>query len=311
MEVRAWSYEEFPAFDEDIAGATWIDTTGDEPGVTYLNDVIYETIDGLDRHLQILIPTSRNHPAPKPGEREASRLFPCIVYVQGSAWMKQNVYFNLPNIARLAARGYVVAVVEYRESGIGVFPDFVRDAHNAIRFMRVHAKEFAVKADQIAIMGDSSGGHTATYAGILKDDDSPYNLFPGVSSKVSCIVNYYGSTDLTFDDSNPQTTNHNLPDSPEGMAMGGINLREDAVARNLLTCRANIDEDTDFPPIIHFHGTKDRTVNTRCTTLLHEHLVACGHESTLYLIKGADHGGPEFWTDEVLDIVDGFVRAHL
>jgi acetyl esterase/lipase len=178
-------------------------------------------------------------------------------------------------------------------------------------FFEKYGVEPSQFVDVKAIMGDSSGGHTATYAGILKDDDSPYNLFPGVSSKVSCIVNYYGSTDLTFDDSNPQTTNHNLPDSPEGMAMGGINLREDAVARNLLTCRANIDEDTDFPPIIHFHGTKDRTVNTRCTTLLHEHLVACGHESTLYLIKGADHGGPEFWTDEVLDIVDGFVRAHL
>ena len=59
--------------------------------------------------------------------------------------MEQDIYGNLPCIARLAARGYVVAIVQYRESGIGVFPDPVRDARNAIRFMRVNAEKYAVE----------------------------------------------------------------------------------------------------------------------------------------------------------------------
>ena len=310
MELKAWEYDELPEFDEEVPGATWLDTTGDEAGARYYPNVEYECVDGVSRVLQILIPNSRNFKAPRDG-RAASRTYPCVVYVQGSAWMRQDVYGNLPCIARLADLGYVVAVVQYRDSSVTSFPAPVQDARNAIRFMRTHAEEFAVDPARMAVMGDSSGGHTAVYAGILHDDDSEANLFPGVSAEVRCIVNYYGSTDLTFDDSNPSTPNHNLPDSPEGLEMGGINLREDRAARELLSVRCNIDESTEIAPVLTLHGTKDRIVNTRCSVLLHQRLVECGHSSQLYLLRGADHGGVEFWTPEVLGIVDGFLREHL
>ena len=312
MELKAWTYEEMPEFSEEVPGATWLDTTGDEAGVTYVPNVVYENVDGLDRVLQILIPTSRNHKAPKASAgRGASRLYPCVVYVQGSAWMRQDVYANLPCIARLAARGFVVAVVQYRESGIGVFPDQVHDARNAVRFMRVHAAEYAVDADRVAIMGDSSGGHIACHAAILHDDGAASDLFGGVSGDVSAVVNYYGSTDFTIEDANPSTVNHNGPESPEGQVMGGIDLNVDREARERLTVRCNIDATTKMPPVLTFHGTKDRTVNARCSALLHRDLVASGHDSTLYLLRGADHGGPEFWSDDVLEIVDAFLRKHL
>ena len=278
MEVRAWEYDEFPAFDEEVAGALWLDTTGDERGTRYVPNVQYQDAGGVPRVLQVFMPTSRNAKAPKEG-RAAACTYPCVVYVQGSAWMRQDVYANLGCIARLADLGYVVAVVQYRESGIGVFPDQARDARNAIRFMRVHADEFAVDAGRMAVMGDSSGGHTALFAGILHDDDSEHNLFPCVSAEVSAIVNFYGSTDLTFADSNPSTTSHNKPDSPEGMVMGGIDLNEDTAACERLTVRTNVDEHTKIAPVYSFHGTKDRTVNARCSVLLHERLVSCGHES--------------------------------
>ncbi|MDI9591261.1 MAG: alpha/beta hydrolase [Acidobacteriota bacterium] len=310
MELRAWSYDEFPEFDEEAADATWLETSGKEMGARYVPNVEYERIDGVGRVLQILIPTTREHPAPRKG-RDASAYHPCVVYVQGSAWMTQDVHSNLPCIARLAARGYVVAVVQYRESGIGVFPDQVRDARNAVRFMRVHAAEYAVDPTRVALMGDSSGGHTATYAGTLHDDGSEHDLFPGTSGEVGCIVNYYGSTDFTFEDANPSTPDHNAPTSPEGRVMGGVDLNRDRAARDLLTVRCNIDEGTRMAPVLTFHGTKDRTVNTRCSVLLHRHLVETGHDSALYLLRGADHGGPEFWAPQVLDIVDAFLREHL
>ena len=310
MELKAWEYDEFPAFDEEVPGATWLDTTGDEAGAMYVRDVEYECIDGVSRVLQIMIPNSRNAKAPRDG-RPASQYYPCVVYVQGSAWMQQNVYGNLPCIARLASLGYVVAVVQYRDSSVASFPAPIQDARNAVRFMRAHAEEYAVDPTRMAIMGDSSGGHTAVYAGILHDDESEHNLFPGISGEVKCIVNLYGSTDLTFDDSNPSTPNHNLPDSPEGLEMGGISLREDRAARELLSVRCNIDDGTQIAPVLNMHGTKDRTVNTKCSVYLHQRLVETGHESHLYLLRGADHGGPEFWTPQVLDIVDRFLRQHM
>lgn len=310
MELKEWAYDEFPEFSDEVRGAHWLETTGNECGVKYIPNVEYQNVGGISRVLQILIPTSRNTPAPKEG-RQVSRSYPCIVYVQGSAWMTQDLYANLPCIARLAALGYVVAIVQYRESGIGVFPDPVRDARNAIRFMRVHANTYAVNPQRMVVMGDSSGGHTATYAGILHDDDTEHNLFPGVSAEVGCIVNYYGSTDFTFEDANPSTPNHNADSSPEGQVMGGVDLNHDHVARDLLTLKCNIDEQTSLAPVLIMHGTKDRTVNTKCSVYLYQHLQATGHESELYLLRGADHGGPEFWTPTTLGIVDSFIQSHV
>lgn len=60
MELKAWEYDEFPAFDESVPGATWLDTTGDEAGARYHPNIEYECVDGVSRVLQILIPNSRN-----------------------------------------------------------------------------------------------------------------------------------------------------------------------------------------------------------------------------------------------------------
>jgi pimeloyl-ACP methyl ester carboxylesterase len=102
-----------------------------------------------------------------------------------------------------------------------------------------------------------------------------------------------------------------MPDSPEGMEMGGFNLRKNRAKRELLSVRCNIDKDTDIAPVLTLHGTKDRIVNTRCSVLLHQRLAETGHESRLYLLRGADHGGPEFWTPEVLDLVEDFLREYV
>jgi dipeptidyl aminopeptidase/acylaminoacyl peptidase len=94
--------------------------------------------------------------------------------------------------------------------------------------------------------------------------------------------------------------------------MGGKNLLEnDMELAKVLSAECHIDENTKIAPMLIFHGTKDRTVNTRCSVLLHQRLQETGHDSTLYLLRGADHGGPEFWSPQVLDIVDEFLQKHL
>jgi acetyl esterase/lipase len=307
MEVKNWTYEEIPEFEGRPEGAAVIDTTGDEPGVSYLHDVEYACIDGTPLHLQILAPTCRNR-SYSPFEEQQAFSLPCYVFVQGSAWMPQYVYGNVANLAKLALRGYVCAIVEYRHSGIAPFPAQIKDARNAVRFLRKNAGKYGVDPEKIIIAGDSSGGHTSMWAGMLHDDDTPDNLFPGVSAEPSGIVNYYGSTSVMFPDSNPIQVKHCLPDSPEGMVMGGKNLLENPELARQLSVECNIDENTAMPPVLMFHGTKDRVVNCKCSEVVYEQLKKTGHPVDFYLIKGADHGGPEFWTDGVLDIVDAFCK---
>lgn len=298
MEVKNWTYEEIPEFSEEVEGAHLIPTTGDEIGVVYLHDVVYAQIDGEKLHLQILLPYSRNH---------QQMVCPCVVFVQGSAWFKQNVYANVPQLAGLVKRGYAAAIVEYRHSGIAPFPAQIMDAKNAIRFLRLHAEEYHIDPANIVLSGDSSGGHTAMYAGILHDDTES-NLFPGVSAEVKGIINYYGSCSVMKEDSNPIQVLHCQPDSPEGLVMGHVDLREREDLKRKLSVECNITPETVVPPVLIFHGTKDRTVNCEGSVILYRKLRKCGKEVQLYFIQGGDHGGPEFWTDQVLDIVEAFLK---
>ena len=89
------------------------------------------------------------------------------------------------------------------------------DARNAVRFLRVHAEEYRIAPEKIVIAGDSSGGHTAMFAGMIHDDVEN-TLFPGISAEVKGIINLYGSCSVMKEDSNPTQLLHCQPDSPEG-----------------------------------------------------------------------------------------------
>lgn len=304
MEVKEWSYEEFPEFTEKIEGVKRIFSSGDEVGTDCFPNVEYANVDGKALHLQILVPTTRNL-------RETKMQYPCVVFIQGSAWMEQKVLSKIGMLARLAERGYVVAVVEYRHSGIAKFPAQAVDARNAIRFMKKNADAYNVDAEHVFVAGDSSGGHTALFAGILKDDEEETNLYQGITADVKGIVSYYGSSSVMLEDGMPTTLNHHMPDSPEGMEMGGVDLRTNKDLCRQLSVECNLNENTQIAPVLMFHGTKDRVINTRVSVVVYQRLKELGREVELYLIEGGDHGGPEYWTEEVIDIVDSFLKKYL
>ena len=300
MEVKNWTYEEFPEYTEKVEGAVRISTTGNEKGVYYRPDIEYARIAGYPLRLQILEPFSRNEP---------EKLYPCLVFVQGSAWRKQDVYKCCPMYARLAAKGYVIAIVEYRHSGIAAFPEQIQDARNAVRFMKKEGKCWHADEKNIFIGGSSSGGHTAVFAGMVKEGDPmDASIYPEVNASVRGILDYYGSVNLLEDDYFPSTPNHHLPDSPEGMVMGGADMRENVELRKKGTAECYLTPDTEIPPMMIVHGTKDRTVSTVQSVSLYKKMKACGKDAELYLIEGADHGGAEFWTEEMCEVAHRFMK---
>ena len=190
MEIKNWTYEEYPSFDEEIEGVTRIPTTGDEKGTYIYSNVEYANMDGVPLHLQIITPQTRN-------TIDSDTLHPCLVYVQGSAWLEQNINAKLGILSRLAEKGYVIAVVEYRHSGIAPFPAQALDTRNAIRFMKIHAAEYNVDMDKVFVGGDSSGGHTAMFSQLLHDDDQDTNLYPGTNADVKGILSIHEDTILS------------------------------------------------------------------------------------------------------------------
>lgn len=303
MEIKDWSYEEYPSFNEEIEGVKRIKTTGDEKGTYIYSNVEYANVDKVTLHLQIITPNTRN-------TKDLDIKYPCLVYVQGSAWRKQNINCKLGLLSRIAEKGYVIAVVEYRDSSIASFPAIGIDTRNAIRFMRLHKEEYKVDEDKIFVGGDSSGGHAAFFSQLIKDDED-LNLYPNINSDVRGIISFYGANTMMLEDGMPSTPNHHLPDSPEGKEAGGINLKENIKMCKKMSVECNIDKDTKLPPILMFHGTKDRTINPRVSVTVYNKLKECNKDVRLYLLDGADHGGSEFWSDQIQDIIINFFNYAL
>ena len=71
-----------------------------------------------------------------------------------------------------------------------------------------------------------------------------------------------------------------------------------------------LDKKKEVPPFLIIHGDKDRLVPFGQSVLFCEALKQNDKSVVMYKLDGADHGGSPFWTDEVLKIVDNFLREH-
>ena len=54
-------------------------------------------------------------------------------------------------MTNLAKKGYVIAVVEYRHSGIAAFPAQIQDARDAVRFMKIHGGEYHADLENVFV----------------------------------------------------------------------------------------------------------------------------------------------------------------
>lgn len=138
---------------------TSIEVKNDDLEWLYSPDWEYHDYGNCKRHLQMLLPYKR--------EWKQNEKCPVILAIPGSAWHKQELYNDVPKYSKLAQRGYVVAVLEYRESDISIFPAQIEDVSNALEFINSKAEQFHFDMDHIFLMGGSSGGHIAMMSVLL------------------------------------------------------------------------------------------------------------------------------------------------
>ena len=152
-----------------------------EPGVEYTNPD--------DQHLQL------NLARPKTGDGP----FPAVVCIHGGGFRAgtREGYDNL--CIRLAEHGYVAVTVTYRLAPKYPFPAAIHDVKAAVRWARANAAKYRIDPDRIGVTGGSAGGHLAQFLGVTAD----VKEFEGdggnasQSSRVACVVNFYGPSDFT------------------------------------------------------------------------------------------------------------------
>lgn len=300
VEPQSWSYEAFPESNLTAEGMHIIRANRQQLYGNVDMNIEYAQKDGIPLHVQIISPFhSKNYIGPS---------LPLIAYVQGSAFHKQRLGAEIPQLSRFSFRGYVIAIIEYRPSEVAPFPAQIKDAKTAIRFLIDHAAQFHIDPGRVYMWGDSSGAHTTVMTNLTRSDSAYTDEADLEPLDIKAFVDYYGPTDISRMNEYPSIQNHCEPDSPEGWLIG----RKDVLQSPELTYKVNPANHVtqDSRPLLIIHGSKDRTVNFHQSVLLYEKLKEARRPVEFYKLIGADHQDPAFWTEEIFDLVDAFLKRH-
>ena len=95
-----------------------------------------------------------------------------IVMVHGGAWTANDR--RTPDVVcrALAARGFAVFSLDFRDGRNGRHPCAVADITAGIRFVRQNATVLNVDADRIGLIGSSSGGHLVLVSAFAPDGEA-------------------------------------------------------------------------------------------------------------------------------------------
>jgi acetyl esterase/lipase len=237
--------------------------------------------------------------------RNISDEAPAVVLIHGGGFRAGTRQSYLPLCIKLAQRGYVAATVSYRLSPRYQFPAPIHDVKASVRWLRANAKRFGIDPDRIGAVGGSAGGHLALFlgltAGVAEFEGNGPN--PEVSSRVSCVVDYYGPTDFTKSYGKSVDAAEVLP-----QFLGGDLEHEPlnhivASPLNWVTPQA--------APVLSIHGTEDRYVSYEQSVWLVDRLRAAGVEAELEKLDGAGHGFKGVDAERAEQRMFAFLDKHL
>ena len=120
------------------------------PGV--MGDIVYASVNDVELSLDAYVQ--------KRGDKR-----PAVVVIHGGNWESGNrVSFVGQFLELLTAAGYNWFSIDYRKTGASRAAESVADVRAAVEFIRCHAREFRIDADNIALFGEDTGANLALMA---------------------------------------------------------------------------------------------------------------------------------------------------
>lgn len=237
---------------------------------------------------------------------------PVILWIHGGMWQVGDNK-RPPPVSLMTDHGFIIGSITYRFSQEALFPAQLLDCKAAVRWLRQHAEAYRINPEQIGAWGASSGGHLAALLGTTGDLDL-FELSEEASiysCRVQAVCDWYGPTDfLQMDRYAPPDSQlpHDAPDSPESLLIGGPiqEHKEKAQHANPITYIS-----PDNPPFLIMHGDQDTFVPIHQSQLLTNALQQAGIEVTFHKLVGTGHGGRNFYTPEILEMVVHFFSEYL
>lgn len=251
----------------------------------YAPDQVYAHRETGDLHLQIIFPCRRAW--------DGEKRFPVVLFVPGAAWYRQEMYNSVPQWAKLAERGMVVAAVQVRSSGEAKFPAQTEDLLAAMHHLAADAGHWHIDPHQMYLCGQSSGAHIALLTALSHQAE----IAGAADFTLSGVIGVSAPTDMSLCGGKPSCDLlgvANVSDAPEKVAAA--------------SCGTYITADAAIPPVLLIHGTADSVVGIEHSRRLHALLTEAGKAVRLLEVPGEGHGGAWQWCATLLDEMARFIR---
>lgn len=102
---------------------------------------------------------------------------PVIIDIHGGGLMYGEKELNRIYASRLASRGYIVIVINYRLCPDVLYPDQVRDVMAAYRWVAQNGASYRCDLNNVYVVGDSAGGQLAFYTSIVNTSETLRALY--------------------------------------------------------------------------------------------------------------------------------------
>jgi acetyl esterase/lipase len=207
--------------------------------------------------------------------RDGVRDAPLLVQIYGGAWQRGRPGDDEAFARYFAARGYVVAAIDYRHAPAAQWPAQIEDVRTALAWLRAHARELGADASRMVLVGRSAGAQLALVAAYQA----------GVPA-VAGVVSFYGPIYLADGWREPPR-----PDPLDVRAvleayLGGT---PDQVADRYAAASPVTYLSPQSPPTLLVYGRRDHIVEVRFARRLETRLHELRVPAALIELPWAEH----------------------
>jgi acetyl esterase/lipase len=223
--------------------------------------------------------------APTPATADKPRA--AIVLIHGGAWVAGSADVFFAQARYFASRGLPAFSLDYRllKADGPAITDCFADCKSAMRYLRVHAAQWGIDPQRIAVLGDSAGGHLAAALGVCEGFDDPsddlkISAVPNAMILCNPIVDMTEGSWIKFVIAG-KALEKKAP--PEAMIPNEVQLKLAKQLSPLFSVRPGL------APTLLMHGLDDHVVLPEQAKKFAAAMTAAQNRCDLDLIEGARH----------------------
>ena len=252
-------------------------------------DVVVGTGGGRDLHADIYRPDNANGAG--------------VLMIHGGGWRMGSKAMMPPQAGALVKHGFTCVAIEYRLTPEAPWPAQIHDVKTAMRWFRANADALNVQPEQIAVLGNSAGGHLALLLaatpGLAEFEGDGGNA--NIDTSVAAVIAVYPP--VTFF----------VGDRTSGGTSAAAILGDAATAEAAKAASPIEYVHADFPPTFFLHGNGDKVVPVSASINMYNALSQAGARAEMHIYAEQPHTWARWpqWVQPTMDEAALFLDRYV